>query len=381
MRRTLLSLLVTLALAAPAAAQPAPPAAAAVGWQTFLDLTGPQASGAPTTDTVRRYTPGAPLTVGARIDVWSKSGGALTLTFTDPNDAAEIWFADASGSYVAAYSFASASPDVIPANTSQSFGFAWDQTDWNGNPLPVGIYSVEAVIYADQGPWSLDKIYFEIGDRDSSASAFNAYVVCPPPSSTKTPPPPPAPGRGVTVFRSGEPIRPVLVTQNLTNEPEVVRFDHGDATIDVFDRAGNPVWSWDAASAAAAAPPDPADVFVRPLDSFPTAPASWPAQDASGQPVPLGTYTIVMRALGRPAVADATLDVTIGSGGTIRVSGAQYISVRKSPAASARLLGIIAAGAPVAVLWQGRRWDEVAGLDINGNPVRGFVPKRYVHIP
>jgi hypothetical protein len=360
-RSTLLAAVGVLAVAAPALAQNQVTQSLSIG--------GPAPSGSRFNGWTREFAPGAALNVTA--DFYNGTSQAVTLAFADPTDEADFWIADASGNYVASFSTSTGSgnaQETVAAGGYFDLKTTWSETDWNGQPLASGIYSIEAWINADSG-YYLDKVYFSIDHIDSPASAFAA--------SERVSP---------DVAQPGKSVEATLTVSNLTSDAQVIHFSGPflaeKVSVVVTDASGNEVWHWRPMLPMIFT--GPANQYLAGLDSVDLGPVTWPGTDDQGKPVPPGTYDVAFRWGGQPTFLKGTSKpVTIAAAGVVTgtVVGAGLVNVRERPSLGAKVLGQIAAGSQVTVLAKGRRWDQVSGTDVNGNAVTGWMRNAYIHIP
>jgi hypothetical protein len=263
------------------------------------EVHGPAADAKNTSSWNRRFAPGASLAVSALLV--NQSSGAVTLAFADPTDVADFALADAFGNDVAFLSIGGApSLELAPGTGGQRLAATWDQTDFAGNRLPSGIYSVVASINSDP-PQVTAPTYFQIGSQDSPASAF-AFAI----------------GVDGGPYRPAEPVAARLTALNLTGAAQAIRFDLPGAAwalgneldFRVLNAAGDEVYRW--SQSAPKGQSGPVDVTVDPLGAFDFGPAVWPGVDAQGWPVAAGTYTLEMSLRGSaPKVGVETAAVEI----------------------------------------------------------------------
>jgi hypothetical protein len=352
-----------LALAAPARAQSGPSSP----WS--LTIGGPSPSGSRFNGWTREFATGASLSVSARF--YNAGTSDVSIGFADPTDEVDFWVADASGNYVAYFAASTgsgASTETVKAGASLELDASWDETDWNGQPLAKGIYSVEAYL-GDAAGTAIDPVYFTIDHVDAALGAFAPTVRVSPATA-----------------QPGAPVQATLHVANLTGDAQVLHFTGPflpeKVSVVVMDPSGTEIWHWRAMIPMIFT--GPANDYLPGLGSIDYGPVTWPGTDDQGAAVPAGTYTLMFRFGGQPAWKPRSAQVTIAAApaavsGTI--TGATEVNVRARGSLSAPVLGQIAGGSPVSVLAQGRSWDKVAGTDVNGNPITGYVRKTYVHVP
>ena len=352
MRLAFFSLSCVLALAGPVAAQTIQPA---------LELSGTPADGGAPTPGSRAYAPGTDVDVTP--SVTNAGRQPLALDFADPSDAAEVWIADAWGDYVVGYALSgNAHESLQPGGGRVDWPFTWDQTDWYGQPLTAGVYSMELVVNAGApGPFSVDKIYFEVGDAPSDPADFSARLVLP---------------RRTFLRGSVIPLR--LDLTNLMSDAEALELSNPkqNVEISVLDASGAVVAT--GGGKAATGPVragGPTQDFFAPGEKK-QFPLTW-----ASTALPAGRYTIVATVLSMPSHVEARATVTLtGPAGPIAEIdlGDEDPPVPVYSRASALSPAIAQLGdaSRVIVLWQGTRWAKV----MMSSGTTGYVEKAKLNV-
>lgn len=364
-RSTLLALGAVAALATPAAAQSG-------GLKFTADVQGPLAKD-PSTQMPKGlgcFVPAAKLELFA--SVWNDSAQARTFRFPDPAYAVDFWIADAAGNYVAWVSGTASSAVLnLEPHDVESVQATWDQTDWWGDPVADGIYSVEAVI--NSSPWHLtEKQFFQIEHNRSPASAYATRMIVP-----------------VRALRPGQRIESTLRLYNNTARAQLMQFQMPFLPVKLeftaLDAAGNEVWRWIAPIPRIAYIADSFD-YLDAYDSRDYGPVIFPGTDGDGNVLPAGTYTLVMKLTGQPALPEKRVTVTVSGAptkkGTLLANAAQRVAVRAGGYSTAPRIGYAYAPSEVVVLYEGNYWNRIQATDMaTGRLLTGWVRKSEMTVP